>query len=193
MCEGKLLFVLGGARSGKSKFAEELAKKFNKNFNKEVIYIATFPANDDPEMIERIAMHKKTRPKNWKTLETGDVDDIISILAKNKVVNSVIIIECLTILVSNLLTNSMNDKQAVNKIIDKVDELIGFIKNENNSNNIYIVASNEVGQGIVPGNELARRYRDILGKANQLMAKDADEFYVMFAGVCVDVKGLNQN
>ena len=132
-------------------------------------------------MVERIAEHKKNRQKNWRTLEIGNADDIISALAKNKFVNSVIIIECLTILVSNLLTDNMNDK----KIINKIDELIKFIKN---SGNIYIVVSNEVGQGIVPGNELAREYRDVLGKANQLMAKDADEFYVMFAGVAVDVK-----
>lgn len=187
MCERKLLFVLGGARSGKSKFAEELAKKINEKFNKEVIYIATFPANDDPEMIERIAMHKKNRPKNWKTLEIGNTGDIISMLAENKAANSVIIIECLTILVSNLLTDGMDDK----KILNEIDELIEFIKNENNSDNIYIVVSNEVGHGIVPGNELARRYRDVLGKANQLIAKDADEFYVMFAGFGVNVRKLN--
>ena len=186
MSERKLIFISGGARSGKSTFAEELAG----SFNKDVAYIATFKKDDDPEMTERIKRHKETRPGNWKTLEIEDVDNIILYIKKNKIRNSVIIIECLTILVSNLLMKKADNSDKI--IMEKIRELLDFIKNDNGSN-IYIAVSNEVGLGIVPGNELARTYRDILGKANQLMAKNADEFYVMFAGVGVDVNKLRHN
>jgi len=185
MQKGKLLFVLGGARSGKSTFAEKLAK----NFNRDVIYIATFPGDDDPEMQKRIEKHKEMRSSNWKTLEIRDIDNIILGIEK-KIKNSVIIIECLTILTSNLLMKKEGARDD-EKIITEIQELSGFIKNnKTNSGNVYIIVSNEVGQGIVPANEIARRYRDVLGFANQLMAKNADEFYVMFAGVPVDVKKL---
>jgi len=179
---GKLIFILGGARSGKSMFAEELAERFNQD----VVYIATFPKNDDLEMIERIKMHKKMRNCSWKTLEIDNIDEIILNIKKNKIKNSVIIIECLTILVSNLLMNDKTDKI----IINKIHELIDFIKN-NNTGNIYIIVSNEVGQGIVPKNKLARNYRDILGKVNQKIAKNADEFYMIFAGIPVEIKKLS--
>lgn len=184
MQKGKLLFILGGARSGKSTFAEELAE----SLNRDVLYIATFPRDDDPEMQERIKKHKETRPQKWKTLELDDPDKIILHAEKNKIENSVIIIECLTILTSNLMMNKSCGRDG-EKILLKLRELIDFIKNSS-QNNVYIIVSNEAGQGIVPENELARKYRDILGKANQMTAKNADEFYVMFAGVPVDVKKL---
>jgi adenosylcobinamide kinase/adenosylcobinamide-phosphate guanylyltransferase len=186
MQKGKLLFILGGARSGKSSFAEETAK----NFNRDVVYIATFKSDDDPEMQKRLKKHRETRPSSWKTLEIQDADNIILDIKKNKIKNSVIIIECLTILTSNLMIGK-EDIEDDEKIIIKIRELIDFIKKDkNNSGNVYILISNEVGQGIVPENELARRYRDVLGHVNRLTAKNSDEFYVMFAGVAVDVKKL---
>jgi adenosylcobinamide kinase/adenosylcobinamide-phosphate guanylyltransferase len=183
MRNGKLIFISGGARSGKSTFAEELAE----SFNKDVAYIATFKKDDDPEMTERIKRHKETRPGNWKTLEIEDIDNIILHIKKNKIRNSVIIIECLTILASNLLMKKADNSDKI--IMENIRELVDFIKNDNQEN-IFVVVSNEVGQGIVPGNEIARKYRDILGKANQMMAKNADEFYVMFSGIPVDAKKL---
>ncbi len=181
--KGKLIFILGGTRSGKSIFAERLAK----DLNNEVVYIATFPENGDEEMVERIKEHKKMRPKEWKTLEIEKAGDIIQNVGKTK--KSVIIIECLTILVSNLLFKS-HEKYIIEteeSVTNKIDELIASIKN---SDNTTIIVSNEVGQGVVPMNKLARKYRDILGKVNQLMAKNADEFYAMFAGIPVEIKRL---
>jgi len=186
MQKGKLLFVLGGARSGKSAFAEETAK----SFKRDVVYIATFKPDDDPEMQKRLKKHRETRSSSWKTLEIHDTDNIILDVEKNKIKNSVVIIECLTILTSNLMINKegIEDDE---EIIIKIQELMDFIrKDKDNSGNFYIIISNEVGQGIVPENKLARRYRDVLGHVNRLTAKNADEFYVMFAGVAVDVKKL---
>ena len=179
-----MLFILGGTRSGKSKYAEKLAK----SFNKEVVYIATFPAGDDPEMTERIKRHRRMRPKYWRTIELGNIDKIIGELKKIK--NSVVVIECLTILVSNLLLELNKPKNAENIIINKMRELTSSMKD---SDNVIILVSNEVGHGVVPGNELARSYRDILGKVNQLAAESSDEFYVMFAGVPVEVKKLGKS
>ncbi len=182
MQKGELLFILGGARSGKSTYAEKLAEKISKDYNKAVIYIATFPACDDPEMIERIKRHKDCRTSEWKTLELETIDEIIQTINENKLKNSVIIIECLTILVSNAMVSKPGDE-----ILNKIKLLIEFIKN---SENIYIIVSNEVGQGIVPENKLARDYRDILGFANQEFAKNANEVYVIFAGIPVKIKEL---
>lgn len=181
MSKGKLIFILGGARSGKSIFADRLAK----TFNKKVVYIATFPEDGDEEMLERIKEHKKMRPKEWKTHEIEKADDIILNVRKTK--NSIILIECLTILISNLLFKSHEKytEETEESAINKIEKLITSIKN---SDNTTIIVSNEVGQGVVPMNKLARRYRDILGKANQLMAKNANEFYVMFAGIPVEIK-----
>lgn len=181
MSKGKLIFILGGTRSGKSIFAD----RFAETFNKKVVYIATFPEDGDEEMLERIKEHKKMRPKEWKTHEIEKIKDILLELKKTN--DSVVIIECLTILISNLLFKSHEKytKETEESAINKIEKLITSIKN---SDNTTIVISNEVGQGVVPMNKLARRYRDILGKANQLMAKNASEFYVMFAGIPVEIK-----
>lgn len=194
--EGNLIFILGGARSGKSTFAEELAESLSAGkglkdagkLNKDVVYVAACSNYGDEEMSERIEKHKNKRPKEWKTLEIGKISDICLNIRKTE--NSVIIIECLTILISNLLFESHKKitGETEESAINKISDLIMSIKK---SNNIVIVVSNEVGGGIVPENKLARKYRDILGKGNQLMAKNADEFYVMFAGIPVKIKASN--
>jgi len=194
--KGRLIFVLGGARSGKSSFAEEKAKNLSlRSLSKEnkasrVIYIATFGDYSDKEMMKRIEKHKNKRSKEWKTLETEKISDICLSVRETK--NSVIIIECLTILLSNLLLEShkKNTCETEESVVNKISDLIMSIKK---SNNIVIVVSNEVGEGIVPENKLAREYRDILGLSNQLMAKNADEFYVMFAGMPVEIKKISAN
>ncbi len=167
---GKLIFILGGARSGKSGFAFELAQKSGEK----VTFIATATSTDS-EMKERIKNHKNVRPKNWKTIEiASNLDKKIS-QEKNKV----LLIDCLTVYVSHL-TNLDQDK-----ILDHVKKIIRAIKK---SKSEIIVVSNEVGCGIVPNNKLARKYRDVLGKINQMFAEAADEFYAMFAGAPVDIK-----
>jgi len=169
---GKLTFILGGARAGKSGFALELAQKSGKK----VTFIATATPLDS-EMRERIKDHKKVRPRNWETIEiTNNLDKKI-----DQEKNRVILIDCLTIYVSHLMNLNQD------KILSQVKKIIGAIKK---SNSEVIVVSNEVGCGIVPNNKLGREYRDVLGKVNQMFAWAADEFYTMFAGIPINIKKL---
>ncbi len=169
---GKLIFILGGARSGKSSFALELAQKLNKK----VTFIAT-ATSIDSEMGERIKNHRNARPKNWKTIEiTNNLDKKID-QEKNKI----ILIDCLTIYASYLMDLPETE------ILDHIQKIIRAIEK---SNSKVIVVSNEVGAGIVPNNKLGRKYRDILGKINQIFAQASDEFYLMFAGIPINVKNI---
>ncbi len=169
---GKLIFILGGARSGKSSFVLELAEKSGKK----KVFIATATPSDS-EMKQRIKEHKKNRPKDWETIEiTKNLDKKIG-REKNKVV----LIDCLTIYIYHLI--NLNEKE----ILNHIRKVIEAIKK---SGAEFIVVSNEVGAGIHPNNKLGRYYRDVLGRVNQMFAGASDEFYVMFAGIPVDVKKL---
>ena len=169
---GKLVFILGGARSGKSSFALELAQKSGRK----VTFIATATPMDS-EMKQRIKNHKKVRPKEWKTVEVkNNLDKKIE-----QEENKMILIDCLTIYVSYLMDLPET------KILEHIKRIIKVIKR---SGSDIIVVSNEVGCGIHPENKLGRGYRDILGKVNQMFAQSADEFYIMFAGVPIDIKNL---
>jgi adenosylcobinamide kinase/adenosylcobinamide-phosphate guanylyltransferase len=170
---GKLIFILGGARAGKSSFALKLAKKSGKR----VTFIATATPMD-LEMKKRIKAHKNTRPKSWKVIEiTNNLDKKI-----NQEKNKVILVDCLTIYVYHLMKNLNRDK-----ILSHIKKIIKAIKK---SKSKTIVVSNEVGSGIVPNNKLSREYRDVLGRANQMFALAADEFYLMFAGIPINIKKL---
>ncbi|MEE9500074.1 MAG: bifunctional adenosylcobinamide kinase/adenosylcobinamide-phosphate guanylyltransferase [Candidatus Omnitrophota bacterium] len=170
----KLILVLGGARSGKSSYAVELAKEFKKK----VVFIAT-AASCDEEMAKRIALHRNSRPKQWKLVEEGR--DISAILPALKDRYEVVLIDCLGLLVSNLLADDLTDDE-IEKRIKKLVEAILKI------DVTTIVVSNEVGSGIVPMNALARRFRDLLGLSNQMIAKKADEVIFMRAGIPVRIK-----
>lgn len=169
---GKLIFILGGARSGKSAFALELAKRAGKK----KVFIATAVPSDS-EMKQRIKEHKKNRPRDWETIEiTKDLDKEIE---QQK--NGTILIDCLTIYVSYLV--NLKEPEILNHTI----KIIEAIKK---SDSEFIVVSNEVGAGIHPNNKLGRYYRDVLGRVNQMFADASDEFYVMFAGIPVNIKKL---
>ena len=173
----KTIFILGGARSGKSHFAQELAKKLSGK----VLFVATGEPLDE-EMQARIAEHKKARPKNWRTLEipTGIGKKIARQIGDAEVV----IIDCLTLLVSNLLRDEPDYPEAEKRVISEINELIAVMNKLNTS---FIIVSNEVGMGIVPETRLGRIYRDMLGKANQLIARHATEVYFMIAGIPIKV------
>jgi adenosylcobinamide kinase/adenosylcobinamide-phosphate guanylyltransferase len=175
----KIILLLGGARSGKSTFAQELAGKLG---NK-VLFVATGEALDD-EMKIRIENHKKNRPKNWRTLEIPH--NIGKALRKQIGDTEVIIIDCLTLLVSNLLGNKLDYPKAEKQVLSEINELISTM---NASQAHFILVSNEVGLGLVPDNELGRIYRDLLGKANQLIAQNAHTVYFMAAGIPLKLKG----
>jgi len=169
---GKLIFILGGARSGKSSFALELAQKSGRK----VTFIATATPIDS-EMKQRIKNHKKVRPKEWKTVEVkNNLDKKIE-----QEENKMILIDCLTIYISYLMDLPET------RILEHIKRIIKVIKR---SKSDIIVVSNEVGCGIHPENKLGRDYRDILGKVNQMFAQSADEFYIMFAGIPVNIKNL---
>ncbi|MCD6567675.1 MAG: bifunctional adenosylcobinamide kinase/adenosylcobinamide-phosphate guanylyltransferase [Dehalococcoidia bacterium] len=186
----KLIFLLGGGRSGKSALAQSMAvEKGDK-----VLFVATGEALDD-EMDVRIEKHKKSRPEQWRTLELSL--DVGQRLRGQFADAGVIILDCLTLLVSNVLTrdegkdvaNSGYDARAsaaesrvekeLENLIDCIDEYRG----------IFIVVSNEVGLGLVPEGELGRLYRDCLGRVNQRVARHADEVLFLVSGIPVRIKG----
>lgn len=175
----RFIFIIGGARSGKSAYAVQLAKTF---FGR-VVFIAT-AASLDEEMRMRIRKHKAQRPRQWKVIEEGK--DIVPLLAKLKAKYRVVLIDCLGLLISNLLADNLEDK----KIIARVKKLINAILK---LDLIVIVVSNEVGCGIVPDNPLARRFRDLLGLANQMIAEKSNQVILMQSGIPVNIKRPPKN
>jgi len=174
----KCVFILGGARSGKSNFAQELARKLGDK----VLFVATGQALDE-EMKARIEQHQKDRPKSWRTVEIPS--DLSSQIEKHIGTAQVVLIDCLTLLVSNLLGDDSDYPRAESKVIAEINGLIACMDKLDAS---FIVVSNEVGLGIVPENMTARLYRDLLGKANQLLAQHANEVYLMMAGIPTKIK-----
>ncbi len=172
------IFILGGARSGKSHFAQELAGKLGDK----VIFIATGEPLDE-EMQARIEEHKKARPRSWRTLEVPT--DIGKWIEKQIGDAEVVIIDCLTLLISNLLSDELDYPEAERRVIGEIDQLIACIDKLNAT---FIIVSNEVGMGLVPETKLGRIYRDLLGKANQLIAHQANDIYLMVAGIPTKVK-----
>ncbi|MFC1624116.1 bifunctional adenosylcobinamide kinase/adenosylcobinamide-phosphate guanylyltransferase [Candidatus Omnitrophota bacterium] len=172
---GKITFILGGARSGKSSYAIELAKSIKGT----VAFIATSEALDE-EMKKRIDLHKKKRPLDWETFE--EPKDILGLLKKMRHDFEIIIIDCLTLFISNLLSEDL-DESAIEDRISEMLKLLGSSKLES------IIISNEVGLGIVPDNPLGRRFRDLAGKINQMVAQEADVVFFMAAGLPLMIKG----
>ena len=179
-----IILVLGGARSGKSSFAEEIVAQLG---GKDVVYLATAKAKDD-EMKDRIAKHQADRPAEWQTIEE---DKAVSSSLKDLAKGSVVLLDCLTLLISNLL---LADKKASSDY-SKQEELIyveinDIIKIAKRRKLDLVIVSNEVGQGVVPAYKSGRIYRDVVGRANQKIAAEADEVYITYAGIPVEIKKL---
>lgn len=170
----KITLILGGARSGKSSYALSLAKKYKK-----VAFIATC-LGLDKEMQERIRLHKESRPKHWKTFE--EPKDLAKLIGKLSNGFDCILIDCLTLLVSNLILSNNTEKQ----IFKKTEELLCVLSNKKVR---VILVSNEVGLGLVPVSKLGRDFRDVAGRVNQLVAKNADEVFFIVAGIPLKIKG----
>ncbi|MHB1006869.1 MAG: bifunctional adenosylcobinamide kinase/adenosylcobinamide-phosphate guanylyltransferase [Chloroflexota bacterium] len=192
MNDGKrLIVILGGARGGKSIFAEELAAELGRS----VLFVATAEPHDEA-MRARIANHQRSRPAHWQTAEapTG----IASVLATEVKGAEVVLLDCLTMLSSNvLLRDASEDPQAdgtydaiVARMREEMEALWAWFEGGEAH---LIVVSNEVGMGVVPPYPLGRAYRDLLGWANRWLALRADEVYLMVAGLPVDVKALARN
>ena len=169
-----MILISGGARSGKSKFAAGLAKKQCKT----VAYIATAPVCDK-EMEERVRLHRKARPKSWVTIEAKK--DMLPNLTKIPKRCDGVIIECIGTYVSNLMMDGFSDLE----IMKNIKKILRNLKKLDKK--IFII-SNEVGGGIVPDTISGRQFRDIVGNANQIIAKYADEVYLVTIGLPLRIK-----
>ncbi len=189
----RLVLILGGARSGKSSFAERLAVSTGKS----VAFIATATASDD-DMRDRIARHQVSRPSDWLTLE--EPLDLAGAVWRASAQADVLLLDCITLWLSNWMghNGNMNEEDElalkatytegvlsdINKLLDAAETL--------GPGKTLIVVSNEVGLGIVPAYPLGRVYRDTLGRVNQRLAQAADRVYLMVAGLGVDIKKLHE-
>lgn len=180
---GKLTLILGGARSGKSSYAQRMAGRHAGP----VIYLATAQALD-AEMEHRIENHRQDRPEDWITLEAPS--GVVAALQQQPAVAGVVLLDCLTLLVTNLVMAAAPDEDhpdeeaALQGVQDELTQLISAVRA---SKSDWIVVSNEVGLGLVPPYPLGRLYRDLLGRANQELAAIADEVFWMVAGIPVPI------
>ncbi|MFQ5328728.1 MAG: bifunctional adenosylcobinamide kinase/adenosylcobinamide-phosphate guanylyltransferase [Thermodesulfobacteriota bacterium] len=183
MDTGQLILITGGARSGKSTFALKKAE----SLPGEQLFIATAEALDE-EMAGRIEKHRRERGGHWSTVEEPlAIADVV----RRKEGYGVILLDCLTLWLSNLLHRESTEGgensrgEALSAITKEVDSLIAACKL---SDATVIVVSNEVGMGIVPENSIARHFRDIAGIANQRIAAAADELYLLVSGIEMRIK-----
>jgi adenosylcobinamide kinase / adenosylcobinamide-phosphate guanylyltransferase len=170
----KIIFITGGARSGKSTYASRDASAVSGN----KAYIATAEALDE-EMRDRIENHKKQRGKDWHTYE--EPLRIAEVIQETDGKYTAIVIDCLTLWLSNIVHSRLNINQEIAKLIET-------LRTADHTSHIYLV-SNEVGMGIVPENEMARRFRDMAGILNQKVAEISDEVYLLVAGIPMKIKG----
>ncbi|HXG78425.1 MAG TPA: bifunctional adenosylcobinamide kinase/adenosylcobinamide-phosphate guanylyltransferase [Methyloceanibacter sp.] len=167
---GLITLVLGGARSGKSRYAERLIGTLPKPW----IYIATAEAKD-AEMADRIAAHKARRGPDWRTIEApNELPEALASVPGD----AAVMVDCLTLWLSNLMHNSFDVESMTERLENTFAARLGQT----------VLVSNEVGLGIVPDNELARRFRDAQGKLNQRIAAKAQRVVMMVAGIPVAVK-----
>lgn len=197
----KLIFVTGGARSGKSSFAEELCI----NQNNATAYIATSIPFDE-EMKDRVRKHRESRPSNWTTYEI--YEDVYKIINEISKTHKTIILDCVTLLVTNLMFGSKEINSRFENICDideyyekakrnEINEIEEYIKdqvkkliNEIKKTDLYVViVTNEIGMSVVSSNKISRIYTDIVGRINQQIAKESDEVYFVVSGIPMKIKG----
>jgi adenosylcobinamide kinase/adenosylcobinamide-phosphate guanylyltransferase len=177
----KSTLITGGARSGKSHLAQELALKSGGA----VLFVATAEAGDD-EMKKRIEEHRRARPSTWVTLEAKT--HLGSQIARNIGKARTVIIDCITLLINNIFQqyDEKLDAALIEKeVMAEIGELVSCIDRLDAS---FIIVTNEVGLGLVPANKMGRLYRDWLGRANQMLAQHADEVLLMVAGLPLKIK-----
>ncbi|HUV95011.1 MAG TPA: bifunctional adenosylcobinamide kinase/adenosylcobinamide-phosphate guanylyltransferase [Anaerolineae bacterium] len=181
---GELVLLLGGARSGKSAYAQRLARELGGD---QVLFVATAEAKDE-EMRARIEAHRRGRPATWRTIEaprqTGRA--IAAVVADARVV----LVDCLTLLVSNILLSFGDEpdaSEAEAAVLGEVEDIIDACAHGDAT---FVIVSNEVGLGLVPSEPLGRVFRDLLGRANQVLAAKASKVYWMIAGLPVELKSL---
>ena len=214
---GRLILVTGGARSGKSTYAERLAAQLAEPRGGRVTYIATSQTYDQ-EMTQRVSVHRASRPATWTTVECPvEVAAAVRAAAGSRGAGAagpagappVVLLDCVTLWVTNLLFSggafggseppqggynydkdllpAVEERAAAARVTAAVDGLVDAV----DETGVTLVAvTNEVGLGVVPEYPLARLYRDQLGWANQRLARDADGLYFLVSGYPLDVKAL---
>ncbi|MDE2853212.1 MAG: bifunctional adenosylcobinamide kinase/adenosylcobinamide-phosphate guanylyltransferase [Chloroflexota bacterium] len=172
----RLILLLGGARSGKSRYAERWAREHADN----ALFVATARASD-ADMRARIAEHRASRPSHWHTLEAPH--NTAGQIACSTVEHDALILDCITLMTSNILLNlpdSATQEAANAAVLHEVDCLLEV---QARSKSTWLLVSNEVGMGVVPPTRLGNLYRDMLGRANQRLAAAADEVLLLVAGI----------
>ncbi len=185
-----LILVTGGARSGKSKWAEQRASDLSAINGHPVIYIAT-SAVLDMEMRLRVAQHRKSRPRGWKTIEATH-GLAAALLARPDIAQGTIfILDCVTMLVSNIMTvgdDPITDPVLAQQAVEA--ELRAVLRVVKERRTTIVMVTNEVGAGIVPDNELSRYYRDVAGRTNQWLATQADGVWLVISGMALPLHTL---
>lgn len=195
----KLIYVTGGAKSGKSKFAEDLLLSLNSGKEKN-IYLATSQVFDE-EMEMKVLIHKERRQDKWETIESYKdfSNSLKSAFVKEKSQGEIVfknnmLVDCLTNMVSNIIFEDLTIEwekptkeqlQSCDRRVEK--EVLSLIENLERFNYVVIV-SNELGMGIVPATPLGRYFREIAGKMNQLIAEKSDEAYFVVSGIPMKIK-----
>ena len=187
-----MLLVLGGARSGKSSFAEERARILADARGSHVLYIATAIAFDE-DMKDRIKKHQESRPSHWHTVERFNGFNALD-THENFKISDIILVDCVTLMVSNLLLQyevdfDHIDRAAIDEmekaITKEVEDLVEVCARHNKT---LIMVSNEVGLGVVPAYRLGNIFRDIAGRVNQRLAKEAEEVFFLASGLPLKLK-----
>lgn len=170
--------ILGGARSGKSGYAENCASDSGLN----VIYVATAQALDD-EMQQRITHHQQQRPSHWQLIE--EPIDLVSVIKNNIDDQTCILVDCLTLWLSNHLCSDKHKLQ----LEKNVDDLISLLNDTKNTKGKIIFVSNEISMGIVPMGEVNRQFVDEVGRLHQRLAEVCEHVILMVAGIPSHIKG----
>jgi adenosylcobinamide kinase/adenosylcobinamide-phosphate guanylyltransferase len=173
--QGSVTLVLGGARSGKSRYAQQLAGESSR-----VVFVATATISDE-EMRVKIERHRADRPRDWTTVE--EPLDLPRVLREREAESDLIMVDCLTLYAANLLDAEGENDGAIDRRIEALCETL------QRTQCAIVLVSNEVGSGIVPEYPLGRRYRDLLGELNQRVAAIADDAVLMVAGLPLALKG----
>jgi adenosylcobinamide kinase/adenosylcobinamide-phosphate guanylyltransferase len=167
--------VLGGVRSGKSRYAQQLGLRFAP-----VTFIATARVCDD-EMRAKVERHRNERPGDWDTVE--EPLELAPVLARHGPTNQLLLIDCLTVFASNLLEADGENSGSINRRVEALCDALSSVPCS------VVLVSNEVGSGVVPAYVSGRRFRDLLGEINQRMASLADNVVLMVAGLPLALKG----
>ncbi len=171
MPSSDVTLVLGGARAGKSAFAEGLAQAWERR-----VYVATAVITDD-EMAERIASHRARRGADWRTVE--EPVELAAAVRRESAAGTCLLVDCLTVWLGNLMHHGRDVEAACEALLTSLAAAAGPV----------VLVANEVGLGIVPDNAMARAFRDHAGRLNQAVARLAGRVYFMSAGIPLTLKG----